>query len=146
MITGDSYGPIVGSLLSEIYKKDIEKGKIKIIGNLDDSVTYSTLKKVNFKYNYDDIIIVIDAALGNKKDIGKIIVSYGNIKIGSALYKNKKIKSDIKIKAIVAENKGRKLGNYINLKKVNKEDVVRMALKTVVKINNKFKDVNNEVV
>lgn len=146
MIIGDAYGPIVGSMLSEIYKKEIEEKKIKIIGDLNNSITYSTIKKMDLKFEKDDIIIVIDAALSNKKDIGKIIINSGYIKIGEALNRKRKINSDIKIKAIVAEDKGTKIGNYISLKNVKKEEVVKLAIKTIEKINKKFNKKNNKIV
>lgn len=146
MIIGDAYGPIVGSMLSEIYKKEIEEKKIKIIGDLNNSITYSTIKKMDLKFERDDVIIVIDAALANKKDIGKIIINSGYIKIGEALNRKRKINSDIKIKAIVAEDKGTKIGNYISLKNVKKEEVVKLAIKTIEKINKKFNKKNNKIV
>lgn len=146
MIIGDAYGPIVGSMLSEIYKKEIEEKNIKIIGDLNNSITYSTIKKMDLKFEKDDVIIVIDAALSNKKDIGKIIINSGYIKIGEALNRKRKINSDIKIKAIVAEDKGNKIGNYISLKNVKKEEVVKLAIKTIEKINKKFNKKNNKIV
>ena len=64
------------------------------------------MKKIN-KYS---VIIVIDAALSNKENIGKIFITNTKTILGKSLDKNKIEVGDISIKAVVAKN--HKMPNY----------------------------------
>lgn len=103
-ITGDSFGPLVGYKLRYLFR---EEKNVEIIGHLEDTVcTHNILKIIdNINYAYDfPFLIAIDAAMSNKNDIGKIIVSKNGINIGSSLYKNNIYTGNMSIKGIVSKD------------------------------------------
>ncbi|MBO5851057.1 MAG: spore protease YyaC [Clostridia bacterium] len=97
---GDSLGPIIGSkILNNI------KGKCFVYGTLNATVTakeanvvYSTIKLLHPKSK----IVVIDAAVGNKCDVGLIKVFNDGIKPGLGVNKDLKKFGDVSIIAIVS--------------------------------------------
>lgn len=137
-IIGDSLGPCVGDILIMKY-------------NIDAYVYGHTSRPINGN-NYDDylmhiqkhhqnnIIIAVDACLGNIKDIGKIKFSKNGITAGGALNKGYKRIGDIGILGIVAAAKA--TDNFAVLKGVDIDTINILAsaiaksiLKLVIKIN-----------
>jgi len=87
--TGDSLGPLTGSILSELKPKHIN-----IHGTLHEPIHAQNLReKTDFiKRMYrNPFIIAIDACLGRGKSVGQIITGVGPLEPGAAL--NKKLPS-----------------------------------------------------
>ena len=84
-ITGDSLGPIIGHKIC-----GLKHGNIFVHGNLENPVHAKNLyEEMNFIYNcYEDpFIFVIDACLGDERQIGDIIIGEGSIKPGAGVKK-----------------------------------------------------------
>lgn len=100
--TGDSLGPLVGTLLSEMKPKHL-----MVYGSLHNPVhaqnltTYMNIIKGSHKTPY---IIAVDACLGEWNSIGDVITGPGPLFPGQALNKQLQPIGDINIKGVV--NKG----------------------------------------
>lgn len=99
--TGDCYGPLVGKML----KERINNCNIEVIGDLENPIhainLNNTVKKIELDNN---LIIAIDACLGDEEDIGKISISNRPINPGKGFGKQLKSLGDVSIKTIVAEH------------------------------------------
>lgn len=97
--TGDSLGPLVGTLLEE---KSINS--FYVYGTLDDPIhavnLNEKLKEINSKHHYP-YIIGIDACLGRIKNVGVIQVGDGPVKPGAGVNKELPAVGDIHITGIV---------------------------------------------
>lgn len=100
LVVGDSLGPYIGTQLSKKLKN------VYIYGTLDSPITaketniiFNTVKKVHPKSQ----ILVIDAAVGDKNDIGLIKVTDKGIKPGLGVNKDLEVLGDVSIIGIVAE-------------------------------------------
>ena len=114
-ITGDSFGPLVGYKLAELYK--MEK-KIHIFGHLAEPLSINNMEHTIFdiqkKYK-KPFVIAVDSAISEKGNIGKIVVSKRRINLGSGLNKKVIKVGDISIKGIVSEDLGTPRKNFILL-------------------------------
>ncbi|MDN5347996.1 MAG: hypothetical protein PWP65_1560 [Clostridia bacterium] len=84
--TGDSLGPLVGSLLQENISLPLN-----IYGTLEDPVHASNLaEKLAFieSRHPQSIIIAIDACLGQSENVGSITLATGSLKPGAGVNKN----------------------------------------------------------
>ncbi|WP_236036672.1 spore protease YyaC [Heyndrickxia oleronia] len=83
--TGDSLGPLVGTILSEMKIKNFI-----VYGNIDEPVHATnleeTLNMVNQRHP-NSFVIGIDACLGRKKSIGKISIKQQPLKPGAGVKK-----------------------------------------------------------
>ena len=99
-IIGDSIGPKVGDKLKKqgvnAYVYGNTQRQVTAI-NVDD---YSKMIRQRHK---DDVVVVIDSALGKLRDIGAIKVTRNGIKPGGAFDKNKERIGDIGILAVVGD-------------------------------------------
>jgi putative sporulation protein YyaC len=97
--TGDSLGPLVGTLLEEKNLKVFH-----VYGTLDDPIhavnLAEKLKEIQAKY-VDPYIIGIDACLGRIKNVGVIQVGTGPVKPGAGVNKELPAVGDIHITGIV---------------------------------------------
>lgn len=100
LVVGDSLGPYIGTELSK------KLNNAYIYGTLDNPITaketniiFNNVKKVHPKSQ----ILVIDAAVGDKKDIGLIKVTDRGIKPGLGVNKDLEVLGDVSIIGIVAE-------------------------------------------
>ncbi|WML58280.1 spore protease YyaC [Neobacillus sp. PS2-9] len=97
--TGDSLGPLVGTLLEEKNLKAFH-----VYGTLDDPIhavnLAEKLKEIQAKY-VDPYIIGIDACLGRIKNVGVIQVGTGPVKPGAGVNKELPAVGDIHITGIV---------------------------------------------
>jgi putative sporulation protein YyaC len=97
--TGDSLGPLVGSLVSEHQIKNIT-----VYGTLDNPVHAKNLKeKITYikDHHSDPFIIAIDACLGKQASVGSIITGIGSLKPGAAVQKNLPEVGNIYISGVV---------------------------------------------
>jgi putative sporulation protein YyaC len=97
--TGDSLGPLVGSLLQE-YKPN----HFSIYGTLESPIhaknLEETMHNIVEKYN-NPFILAIDACLGKTTSVGSIIVGSGPIKPGAAVQKKLPEVGDLHITGVV---------------------------------------------
>ncbi|MRG87962.1 spore protease YyaC [Salinibacillus xinjiangensis] len=99
--TGDSLGPLVGTLLTEQAKS---LHYIKIYGTLDSPVHAKNLTEHVNKIqesHQNPFIIAIDACLGKQSSIGSIITGIGSMKPGAAVQKHLPDIGDIYISGVV---------------------------------------------
>lgn len=119
---GDSLGPYTGSLL--VNDKD---NKIIVYGTLDYPITAKeteTLTKTIRKIHPNSKILAIDAAVGNREDIGNVKIINAPIKPGLGVNKNLSAVGDISIIGIVSE-KNQAVSKIINDTRLSL--VVKMA-------------------
>ena len=113
-VTGDSLGPIVGYKLANLFKDT----QVKVIGDLDNVVNANNVQKeinkIYVKYK-SPCIIAIDSALSSKNNLGDIIVSKEQIKLGDGLGKKIGSIGDISIKAVVGIDNQKVEHNFKNL-------------------------------
>ncbi|WP_042220877.1 spore protease YyaC [Oceanobacillus manasiensis] len=97
--TGDSLGPLVGTLFSETRPKHMT-----VYGTLHEPVHATNLQEymeqIN-KQHRDPFIIAIDACLGKNSSVGQIISGTGPIKPGAALNKPLPDVGDVHITGVV---------------------------------------------
>lgn len=97
--TGDSFAPMIGTLLSE---KNINNNNFKILGTLQNPVHAKNLRSTLDGLKSDNsLIIAVDASLGDAKNIGKIKIVDGSIRPGAGVGKELPIVGDISITAVV---------------------------------------------
>lgn len=100
LVIGDSLGPLVGSMLREQGYSSF------LYGNLQTTVTAKELPKIKSfvdKINPNYKKLVIDAAVGNKEEIGTIKIRKGSIHPGSGANKFLSPIGDVSILGIVSE-------------------------------------------
>ncbi len=103
-ITGDSFGPLVGYKLKWLFK---DEKNIRVIGSLDNIISTQNISKIinDINNTYEkSFLIAIDAALSNKINIGRIIVSRYSMSVGSGFNKKNIYIGDMSIKGIVSKN------------------------------------------
>ena len=148
LIIGDAFGPIVGSILQNTIGKS---NKIKIIGNLDDCITYDNIKEkikdINKMYS-DDIIVVLDSAISNKSDIGKVFVQNRGLKYGESLKKKNESIGNISIKAVVCEQSNNSINNFNNLKTVSinqLQNICKLVSLGIIDVLNKKENIGKNI-
>lgn len=98
-VTGDSLGPLVGSML-----KKTNPGNLFIYGTLDSPVhalnLAETLEGIR-DFHPGSLCLAVDASLGTKKHQGYITVSQGSLSPGAGVCKNLDVAGDICITGIV---------------------------------------------
>ena len=100
LVLGDSLGPLVGTFLK---KRGINSF---VYGSLYNPVTAKEIPKVKSflkKTHPKSIVLSVDAAVGEKDDVGIIKVFNGGIKPGLGVNKNLGEVGDVSIIGIVAE-------------------------------------------
>lgn len=147
-IIGDSLGPFIGSFLQK-YKNSISYNvNIEVQGTMENPIGY---KKINYMLEnimckeYSNIII-IDSALGDEKNIGKIIINNSHLYAGNGVNNGKKLEGDIVIRGIVGKNHNDSKANIRELTKVKANVIEKTASKIITTIiptlifENKYKN------
>ena len=130
-IIGDSFGPEVGSKLSEkfMYNENIQNKNIKIVGNMLNPICRKNLKNtINIVNKIQDrYLILIDSAVSQN-------IIFGN-SLGSGIYAI----GDISIKAGVCNDQNNAKRNFHQLQNVSKglinelSDIVSKGIYDVLK-------------
>lgn len=123
-VVGDSVGPIVGSLLKENIQSN---NKIKIVGDCENNISYENIEDKIKKLKLNSLVVVVDSALSNPENIGKIFVQNRGLRYGEGLKKPNTTIGNISIKAVVGEDFDNKLKNFKSLKKATASDVMLLA-------------------
>ena len=112
LAVGDSLGPIIGSEL-----KYTLKGKSYVYGSLESPITAKEIKTIyNIinKLHPKSKILVIDAAVGEESDIGKIKIKDVGLKPGEGINKDLQKIGDVSIIGIVSDKESSKTAIYNN--------------------------------
>lgn len=110
---GDSLAPLCGSLI------DISSEKALFYGDLTQPIT---AKEVPFVAKYlkkahpGSVIVVIDAAIGKKWDVGRVKVQNSGLKPGLGVNKNLPMVGDVSIIGVIGEKQDFIKGNYIQIR------------------------------
>ncbi|NLZ74034.1 MAG: spore protease YyaC [Bacteroidales bacterium] len=126
--TGDSYGPLVGYILSKytIYSFDL-------YGTIYEPVHALTLEKTIYKIRQEDtLVLAIDSSVGLSDYVGCIGLKYGAIQPGSGVGKNLPPVGDIAISGVVALSG---FAPLIMLQSASLGMVYKMAEKTAMAIS-----------
>jgi len=99
--TGDSLGPIVGSLLEELNLKNVN-----IVGTLECPLHANNLADRLEFISKNSLVIAVDACLGKSESIGYISINNESLHPGAALAKDLPSVGDISILGIVNLNSG----------------------------------------
>lgn len=111
-ISGDSLGPIVGTLLREKYKLPYP-----VIGCEDmpvNGINIDKYKKYVHRFFPSHRIIAIDAALGEREDIGNIRYRDGGVRAGGALGLHNPPVGELAILGVVGEKGGEPMQTLLN--------------------------------
>lgn len=96
--TGDSYGPLIGHMLSKFTMYDFD-----LYGTLSEPVHALTLEKTIQQIDEENtLVIAIDSSVGYSSFVGQVGLKYGAIKPGSGVGKSLPAVGDIAISGIVA--------------------------------------------
>lgn len=120
-IVGDSIGPRVGSKLLEVGVNAY------VYGTLERPITALNLhryRKMLAMYHRGDVIVTIDATMGNLVDIGSIKLCDGGLRPAGAFKRRSAKLGDIGVMAIVGEREGDML---VQLKVADEAFVAQMA-------------------
>ena len=126
-IIGDAFGPLVGYKLNKLFLKN---ENIKVIGNLENIINANNieniLKEIKVKYEMP-FIIAIDAAVSNRTEIGRIIVSNSKMNV-SSVFMNKNIYAgNVSIKGVVSRDLNNPRSNVQLLQNVPLGRIMTMA-------------------
>lgn len=136
-VIGDCFGPLVGSKLKVIMKKN---NNINIIGDMKYPINgkniYNVFKFINHMYE-KSFVVSVDSAMSEFNMIGNVFISETGIELASGI--NKKILKigDIGIKACIAMKGINEKENINILKKVPKDlvedlsQIVSLGIKEV---------------
>lgn len=126
-VIGDSFGPLVGYKLEYLFK---EEENIRVIGTLDNIICTHNISGIisNINSTYQDsFLIAIDAALSNRNNIGKIVVSKNSLNVGSSFNKGNIYVGDMSIKGIISKNLNNPKYNFKLLQNTPLNLVMSMA-------------------
>ncbi len=128
-MTGDCFGPLVGTKLMQLLE-DYNIYNVNIYGSLEKNINYTNilevLKKVKDE-NKNSCIVVIDAALSSKENIGKIIITNKNVSLGEGLKKDKVEIGNIGVKAVVGKDCKMPKYNFKILQNISLNVVMTLA-------------------
>ena len=142
-LVGDCVGPIVGNKLARLLK---QSNNIIIYGNMKSTLNSKNARLIInkiFKDYSNPFIITIDAALGQKELINKVIINTGNIQIGNSIGHNISYFSHINIKAVVGEYKQTIEENIYTLKNVNRNKINKVSNQITYEVYKMLERINN---
>lgn len=128
-MTGDCFGPLVGSKLQEKLEH-YNIFNLTIYGTLKENVCYTNIKeilKMIETRHPSACLIVIDAALSTQEKIGNIFVQKEKMVLGKGLNKSKIEVGDISIKAVVGQNYKLPNYNFSHLQNISLNVVITLA-------------------
>lgn len=128
-IIGDCLGPLVGTMLEEKLEK-YNIFNLTIYGTLKRNICYTNIQEISEliqEKHKKACIIVIDAALSNKDNIGKVFIKKEKIILGKSLNKAKIEIGDISIKAVVGKDYKLSKYNFSSLQNISLSVVMSLA-------------------
>lgn len=133
-IIGDSLGPLVGSFLQTSKNTIYKNANIDIIGTMNKPLGYQKIDdelKENIASKKYSNVIIIDSALGNEKNIGKILINDSKLCAGNGVNIGKNLYGDTTIRGIVGKNHNDLKLNILELNSVSAKKIERMADKVI---------------
>lgn len=130
-IIGDSFGPLVGYKLKNLFYGE---NNIEVIGDLENAINLSNIEQIIKKiYNtYETpFVIAIDAAVSNKIQTGRIVVENSKMDVAGGFVKRKILVGDISIKGVVSRDLKKAEHNFRLLKNAPLNLIMNMADCTV---------------
>lgn len=97
-IISDSFGPRVGKKLKQVFYKN---ENINVYGTMENPIHLKNVEYFLKKIENKNQIILIDSAIGRKKDIGNTYVNRGGMEIGKAFNHSIYIPANINIKTVI---------------------------------------------
>ena len=128
-VIGDCLGPLVGTMLEEKLEK-YNIFNLSIYGTLQKNICYTNVEEILEliqKKHKNACIIVIDAALSNKENIGKIFIKKEKMILGKSLNKTKVEIGDISIKAVVGKDYKLSKYNFTSLQNISLSVVISLS-------------------
>lgn len=128
-IIGDALGPLVGTMLEEKLEK-YNIFNLSIYGTLQKNICYTNIHEILEileKKHKNACIVVIDAALSNKENIGKIFIKKEKMILGKSLNKAKVEIGNISIKAVVGKDYKLSKYNFSSMQNISLSVVIRLA-------------------
>ena len=125
-VIGDCFGPLVGSKLLELLEKE-NISNVNVLGSLERNINYNNIENIIEKVNNKTGLIVIDAALSKKENIGKIFVTNKSTVLGKGLNKNKIDIGDISIKSVVAKDYRIPGYNFKSLQNTSLNEIMKLS-------------------
>lgn len=128
-VIGDCLGPLVGTMLEEKLEK-YNIFNLSIYGTLQKNICYTNIQEILEilqKKHQNACIVVIDAALSNKENIGKVFIKREKMILGKSLNKTKVEIGDISIKAVVGKDYKLSRYNFSSLQNISLSRVMRLA-------------------
>jgi putative sporulation protein YyaC len=100
-INGDSLGPLVGTLLNDLYPNHLT-----VIGNLKSPLDATTIEEEITKMNFskNSFVVAIDSVLGRKDMVNTIVVKNGALTPGIGLGNHLPSIGDCSVMGVVLEN------------------------------------------
>jgi putative sporulation protein YyaC len=126
--TGDSYAPLIGTLLKE-------QGYENVIGCLDDPVHAVNLDERIKEIPEGKTVIALDACLGRLKNVGTISLNKGSVSPGAGVGKELTKVGDFNIQGVVNVSG---FMEFFVLQNTRLSTVMNMAKETVASINQAF--------
>lgn len=147
-IIGDLIGPYVGTILSKTFST---YNNIDVIGDNDNLVTYNNIeqkmKYINEVYK-DKLIIVIDSALAEEQNIGKIFVQNRGLRYAESLKKKNTVIGDISIKVVVGKNANDSIENFKILNNISFKNILKMSYivsNGIIEVVNKKENIGKNI-
>lgn len=128
-VIGDCLGPLVGTMLEEKLEK-YNIFNLSIYGTLQKNICYTNVEEILEliqKKHKNAYVIVIDAALSNKENIGKIFIKKEKMILGKSLNKTKVEIGDISIKAVVGKDYKLSKYNFTSLQNISLSVVISLS-------------------
>ncbi|HEY8444686.1 MAG TPA: spore protease YyaC [Bacilli bacterium] len=129
--TGDSLGPFIGTFLKGL-------GYINVMGTIDEPIHAMNLDEYISKVPKEKIVIAIDAAMGEYKNIGNIYLKSGSLFPGSALKKDLTPIGDFNISVVLCEDQRFPFLNFKTVSNVRLKNVIKLAKTITESIQNAF--------
>ena len=119
-IIGDSVGPMVGDYLISRGINAYVYGNMKHPVNAKNLVSYVDM--IN-SYHRDALLVVVDATVGEKKDVGNIRINRNGVKPGGAINKNLPRIGDIGVLGVVAKKSSSLVNTLMNVELATVEKI-----------------------
>jgi putative sporulation protein YyaC len=129
--SGDSFAPFVGTYLTELGYKNV-------LGTIDEPVHGQNLDEMIKLIPEGKLVIAIDACLGQKHNIGKLILKSGSLYAGAGVDKDLTPVGDFHIAGVVNVDANDKMINYQLLAGTRLSEVIKMAKTCTVAIEKAF--------
>lgn len=142
-ITGDCFGPLVGSNLERLLAQEEVMVNTTVMGTIENPISSHNIQQAIdaiYKRISAPYIIAIDAALSCRHPVGKVLVERGGMCLGKGLGKQPIQIGDLSIKGIVARDLKRPEENFRLLQNTPLRIVMKLASEVSYEISEVMKE------